>query len=117
MKRLALAALAILALSYPVIAQTPQPAANSPGNSAVKSTDSPQPGSPVKGANSFTESQAKARIEERLFKGIRLKERRHWHLARASRKKWEDRQRQPRFSRQHFLELKKIKEWRHANNF
>ena len=66
MKRLALAALAILALSYPVIAQT----ANSTGDSAVKSTDSPQPGSPVKGANSFTESQAKARIEEKGFSKV-----------------------------------------------
>jgi hypothetical protein len=70
MKRLALAALAIQALTYPVVAQTPQPAANSPGNSAVKSTDSPQPGSPVKGANSFTEGQAKARIEEKGFSKV-----------------------------------------------
>ena len=70
MKRLALAALAILTLTYPVVAQTPKPAAKGPGNSAVKSTDSPQPSSPVEGANSFTEGQAKARIEEKGFSNV-----------------------------------------------
>ena len=70
MKRLALAALASLALTYSVAAQTPQPAAKEPGNSAVKSTDSPQPSSPVEGANSFTENQAKARFEEKGFSNV-----------------------------------------------
>ena len=43
-------------------AQNP-PASQGPNNPAVNTTGSNNPGAPVAGANSFTEGQAKARIE------------------------------------------------------
>ena len=49
-------------------AQTP-PAADGPQNKAVKSTDQ-QVSQPVKGANSFTEGEAKSRIEKRGFTNV-----------------------------------------------
>ena len=49
-------------------AQTP-PAADGPQNKAVKSTDQ-QVSQPVKGANSFTEGEAKSRIENRGFTNV-----------------------------------------------
>jgi opacity protein-like surface antigen len=57
---LALAAAAAL-LSTSAFAQQPAPRANTP---AVTTPNSPpNPGAPVPGANSFTEGQAKSRIE------------------------------------------------------
>jgi hypothetical protein len=57
---LALAAAAAL-LSTSAIAQQPAPRANTP---AVTTPNAPpNPGAPVPGANSFTEGQAKSRIE------------------------------------------------------
>ena len=49
-------------------AQTP-PAADGPQNKAVKSTDQ-QVSQPVKGANSFTEGEAKSRIEKKGFANV-----------------------------------------------
>ena len=64
----------ILAASAAMIAtagaqqQPANPNANTP---AVNSPNSPpNPGAPVAGANSFTEGQAKARIEENGFTGV-----------------------------------------------
>ena len=56
----------------PVWAQTAQPPANRDANTpAVNSPNSPpNPGAPVAGANSFTEGQAKSRIEERGYKNV-----------------------------------------------
>ena len=47
------------------------PAANAPQNPAVKSSGNTQQTSvPVSGANSFTEGQAKSRIEDRGFSNV-----------------------------------------------
>jgi len=43
---------------------------NAPSNPAVKTTEGNNPGAPAPGANSFTEGQAKARIESRGFAGV-----------------------------------------------
>lgn len=48
----------------PALSQTQTPPANSgPNNPAVNSPGGNNPGAPVAGANSFTEGQAKSRIE------------------------------------------------------
>ena len=62
----------LLASVGPAWAQTAQPPANRDANTpAVNSPNSPpNPGAPVAGANSFTEGQAKSRIEDRGFKNV-----------------------------------------------
>jgi len=65
---------ALVAIALPAVAQ--QPTARPPANRdastpAVNSPNSPpNPGALVSGANSFTESQAKSRIEEKGFKDV-----------------------------------------------
>ena len=49
-------------LMTPVLAQNP-PAQSEPGNRAINSRDQNNANNPVAGANSFTEGQAKSRIE------------------------------------------------------
>ena len=49
-------------------AQTP-PAQNSPQNGAINSSDK-QVGAPVKGSNSFTEGEARSRIEAKGFTNV-----------------------------------------------
>lgn len=62
--------IAILAtMSATAVAQTP-PANSGPGNKAVNQTNTNNPGAPVSGANSFTEGQAKSRIEAEGFTDI-----------------------------------------------
>jgi hypothetical protein len=69
MRRLVFAA-AILALAVPASAQ-PRPANRDANTPAVNSPNSPpNPGAPVAGANSFTEGQAKSRIEDKGFKNV-----------------------------------------------
>ena len=46
------------------------PANNGPNNKAINSKDSNNPGAPVAGANSFTEGQAKSRIEARGYTNV-----------------------------------------------
>jgi hypothetical protein len=41
-----------------------------PSNPAVKTTEGNNPGAPAQGANSFTEGQAKARIESRGYANV-----------------------------------------------
>src|SRR5580765_5423216 len=43
---------------------------NAPSNPAVKTTEGNNPGAPAPGANSFTEGQAKARIESRGYANV-----------------------------------------------
>jgi hypothetical protein len=64
--------LLLLASVSPVWAQTAQPPANRDANTpAVNSPNSPpNPNAPVAGANSFTEGQAKSRIEDKGFKNV-----------------------------------------------
>ncbi len=52
-------------------AQAQNPPANpGPNNPAVNTTGANNPGAPVAGANSFTEGQAKSRIEQGGFGGV-----------------------------------------------
>ena len=63
--------LLLLASAVPVLAQTTPPANRDANTPAVNSPNSPpNPGAPVAGANSFTEGQAKSRIEDRGFKNV-----------------------------------------------
>ncbi len=65
---LALAAAALLsgaAASGPAVAQSRAPSANhDAGTPAVATSKTMNPGAPVAGANSFTQAQAKSRIED-----------------------------------------------------
>jgi len=70
MRKLILAA-AVLAVACPALAQQQRPANRDANTPAVNSPNSPpNPGAPVAGANSFTEGQAKSRIEEKGFKNV-----------------------------------------------
>src|SRR4026208_622634 len=64
--------LLLLASASASWAQNNQPPANRDANTpAVNSPNSPpNPGAPVAGANSFTEGQAKSRIEDRGFRNV-----------------------------------------------
>ena len=66
---ISLAAAVLLLGSMPVSAQS-QKAQSGPGNNAVNSSDHNNSNAPVAGRNSFTEGQAKARIEEKGFKSV-----------------------------------------------
>jgi hypothetical protein len=70
--RKSMISLLLLAAAIPASAQTAQPPANRDANTpAVNAPNSPpNPGAPVAGANSFTEGQAKSRIEEKGFKNV-----------------------------------------------
>jgi hypothetical protein len=55
---------ALVLMAGSAVAQTQNPPANKgPNNPAVNTTGTNNPGAPVAGANSFTEGQAKSRIE------------------------------------------------------
>jgi hypothetical protein len=63
-------ATAILALAVPALAQQ-RPANRDANTPAVNNPNGPpNPGAPVAGANSFTEGQAKSRIEDKGFKNV-----------------------------------------------
>jgi hypothetical protein len=63
--------LLLLASTVPLSAQTARPANRDANTPAVNSPNSPpNPGAPVAGANSFTEGQAKSRIEDKGFKNV-----------------------------------------------
>ena len=63
MRKILLAAV-IIAVTFPAVAQQTPPANRDANTPAVNSPNSPpNPGAPVAGANSFTEGQAKSRIE------------------------------------------------------
>ncbi len=51
-------------------AQSTPPANPGPGNNAINRSDQNNPGAPVAGANSFTEGQAKSRLEQNGFTNI-----------------------------------------------
>jgi hypothetical protein len=63
---------AIVAIAIPAMAQQPSPPANRDANTPAVNTPKspPNPGAPVAGANSFTEGQAKSRIEARGFTNV-----------------------------------------------
>jgi hypothetical protein len=70
--RIAIAAgLALGLLTTAALAQQPAPpAANGPQNGAINSSDKPMPASPVAGSNSFTQGEAKSRIEAKGFTSV-----------------------------------------------
>jgi hypothetical protein len=59
----------LLLASGAAVAQNP-PANNGPNNKAVNSKSENNPGAPVAGANSFTEGQAKSRIESHGYSNV-----------------------------------------------
>jgi hypothetical protein len=63
---------AIVAVAIPAMAQQPSPPANRNANTPAVNTPNslPNPGAPVAGANSFTEGQAKSRIEAHGFSSV-----------------------------------------------
>jgi len=71
MNKLILAAAFVSVSALSAFAQT-APAANSNGNTpAVATPDTKNPTAPVEGANSFTENQAKERIEKAGYTGVK----------------------------------------------
>ena len=72
--RKTLIAAVVLAVAFPAFAQQQparQPANPDANTPAVNSPNSPpNPGAPVAGANSFTEGQAKSRIEAKGFTAV-----------------------------------------------
>jgi hypothetical protein len=66
--KILLASCAVVALSCSV-AQS-QPAQSEPGNKAVNSSDTKNSNQPVAGRNSFTEGQAKSRIEDAGYANV-----------------------------------------------
>ena len=67
--RVLLIATAVALSASAALAQNP-PANNGPNNNAVNSSQGNNPGAPVAGANSFTEGQAKSRIEARGYTDV-----------------------------------------------
>ena len=78
--RKTLVATMLVAIAFPAFAQQQparQPANPDANTPAVNSPNSPpNPGAPVAGANSFTEGQARSRIEAKGFKDV--SDLRHW---------------------------------------
>ena len=71
MHRTLIIAAALAAMSSSSIAQSQNPPANQgPNNPAINTTGANNPGAPVAGANSFTEGQAKSRIEASGFGNV-----------------------------------------------
>ena len=69
MRKIALAA-AVVALAFPAVAQQ-RPATQDGNTPAVNTPNSPpNPQAPVAGANSFTEGQAKSRLETNGFSNV-----------------------------------------------
>ena len=68
MKTMIIAAALLTASSLSAAAQTAAPAASTDANTpAVSTSDTANPAAPVAGKNSFTEAQAKERIEKNGF--------------------------------------------------
>jgi hypothetical protein len=69
MRLISVAALAVLLAASGALAQNP-PANDGPNNKAINSKSGNNPGAPVAGANSFTEGQAKSRIESKGYTNV-----------------------------------------------
>ena len=69
MKRTLLVLLATTLLASPSLAQNP-PSKDGPGNNAVNSSGQNNSSAPVAGSNSFTEGQAKSRIEDAGYTNV-----------------------------------------------
>lgn len=72
MKKIILAAALLGATAMSAAAQTSAPATSTDGNTpAVATPETKNPTAPVEGANSFTEAQAKTRIEEAGYSEVK----------------------------------------------
>lgn len=72
MKKMILAAALLGALATPTLAQTAAPATTTNGDTpAVATPDTKNATAPVEGANSFTEAQAKERIEAAGYTAVK----------------------------------------------
>ena len=63
-----IAAAAVCLMSHTAVAQPAKPKGDTPAVNAPNSP--PNPGAPITGANSFTEGQAKSRIESNGFSNV-----------------------------------------------
>jgi hypothetical protein len=70
MSRLFAIVSALMLLGSPLMSAQSQPAQREPGNNAVNSTDQNNSKAPVAGRNSFTEGQAKSRIEAAGYSNV-----------------------------------------------
>ena len=61
---------ATMLMTFPSLADDSKGSSKTPGNNAVNTTTTPQPPMPVEGANSFTEGQAKSRLEDKGFSNV-----------------------------------------------
>jgi len=68
-RKMMMATAGLVLLVAPALGQNP-PAQNGPGNNAVNSPNTNNANAPVAGANSFTEGQAKSRIESSGFSNV-----------------------------------------------
>ena len=66
MRTISVAVIALALAASGAVAQNP-PANEGPNNKAINSKNGNNPGAPVAGANSFTEGQAKSRIESKGY--------------------------------------------------
>jgi hypothetical protein len=71
MKKMIIAAALLGALATPALAQTTPPATTNGETPAVVTPDTKNPTAPVEGANSFTEAQAKERIEAAGYTAVK----------------------------------------------
>jgi len=72
MKKIILAVALLSATAMSVAAQKSAPATSTDGNTpAVATPETKNPTAPVEGANSFTEAQAKSRIEEAGYSDVK----------------------------------------------
>jgi hypothetical protein len=69
MRRTIIAMALVMSSMTPALAQNP-PAQSEPGNRAINSRDQNNANNPVAGANSFTEGQAKSRIEANGYANV-----------------------------------------------
>ena len=69
MRTISVAAIALVLAASGALAQNP-PANDGPNNKAINSKSGNNPGAPVAGANSFTEGQAKWRIESKGYTNV-----------------------------------------------
>jgi hypothetical protein len=69
MRAISVASIGLVFLASSAMAQSP-PANDGPNNKAVNGMNGNNPGAPVAGANSFTEGQAKSRIESKGYSDV-----------------------------------------------
>src|ERR1700746_1573455 len=69
MRLMSVAAMALVLAASGALAQNP-PANDGLNNKAIKNKSGNNPGAPVAGANSFTEGQAKSRIESKGYTNL-----------------------------------------------